>query len=131
MFQQDKSLSNFKVYVGVNHVCFLVSGLLLLHSSTNNSKLISIHGKFCKTRFFFFFFLLFLYISVLGLIWWTTKASIKIVGFYCSRPNKISETLRNILSGLERWMSGSVLFHPLITQGKVAFLRIPFSKKIC
>ena len=34
-------------------------------------------------------FLLFLYNSVLGLIWWTTKAIMKILGSYCSRPNKI------------------------------------------
>ena len=47
----------FKTLSFYNYVCFLSYKLLLLYS-TNISKLISIHGNFCKTRclFQFFFF---------------------------------------------------------------------------
>ena len=57
-------LNRIKVFITLslyNYVCFLGCKLLLLYS-TNISKLISIHGNFCKTRcFFHFFFFLILF----------------------------------------------------------------------
>ena len=43
---------------------------------------------------------------------------------------KFSEALGNTPSGPELRISGSALFHPLVLQVKVAFLRILSNKKI-